>query len=111
MYEGYQKKSAQKNSKESKSATLGEVLFVAWHEESFPLTELYVDGHFTEDREEWQKEFQRHREEVYTDQGETKEVKKKGSVFFFLKKGNQQFTVDGRNAEITVDLVLQARPK
>ena len=25
-----------------------------------PLTELYVDGHFTEDRAEWQKEFQRH---------------------------------------------------
>ena len=27
------------------------------------------------------------------------------------KKGNQQFTEDGRNAEITVDLVLQARAK
>ena len=29
----------------------------------------------------------------------------------FLEKGNQQFTEDGRNAEITVDLVLQARAK
>ena len=27
------------------------------------------------------------------------------------KKGNQQFTMEGRNAEITVDLVLQARAK
>ena len=34
---------------------------------SKPLTELYVKGHFTEDREEWQKELQRHCEEVYTD--------------------------------------------
>ena len=32
-----------------------------------PLTELYVKGHFTEDREECQKEPERHCEEVYTD--------------------------------------------
>ena len=38
------------------------------------LTELYVNGNFTEDREELQKELQRHCEEVYTDQEETKEV-------------------------------------
>ena len=37
-----------------------------------PLTELYVKGNFTEDREEWQKKLQRHCEEVYIDQEETK---------------------------------------
>ena len=39
-----------------------------------PLTELYVKGSFTEDREEWQNELQRHCEEVHTDQEETREV-------------------------------------
>ena len=29
----------------------------------------------------------------------------------FKKKGDQQFTMEGRNAEITVDPVLQARAK
>ena len=43
-----------------------------------PLTELYVKGHFTEDRAEWQKERQTHCAEVYTD--------------IFWKKGNQKFT-------------------
>ena len=33
-----------------------------------PLSELYVNGHFTEDKEEWQKELQRHCEGVHTDQ-------------------------------------------
>ena len=56
-----------------------------------------LKGHFPEDRAEWQKELQRHCAEVYTD--------------IFWKKGNQQFTEDGRNAEITVDPVLQARSK
>ena len=32
-------------------------------------------------------------------------------IEYFWKRGNQQFTEDGRNAEITVDLVLQARAK
>ena len=67
-------------------------------------------GHFTEDRSEWQKELQRHCEEVYTDMEETKE-EQENRIEYFWKKGNQQFTEDGRNAEITVDLVLQARAK
>ena len=75
-----------------------------------PLTELYVEGHFTEDREEWQKELQRHYEEVYTDQEETREVQEK-RIECYKKKGDQQFTEDGCNAEITADLVLQARAK
>ena len=39
-----------------------------------PLSELKVNGNFTEDREEWQTELQRHCEEVSTDQEETREV-------------------------------------
>ena len=54
-----------------------------------PLTELFVRRHFTKDREEWQQELQPHCEEVYTDKEETNEIQ----------------------AEIKVDLVLQARVK
>ena len=54
-----------------------------------PLTEQYVKGHFTEDREEWRKELQRHGEEVYTDQEETKEVQE-SRVECFKNKGNQK---------------------
>ena len=39
-----------------------------------PLTVLYVNGNFTEDREEWQKVLQRHCESVYTDLEETVEA-------------------------------------
>ena len=75
---------------------------------SKPLTELFVKGQFTEDREEWQKQLQRHCEEVCTDLEETKEVQE-CRIQYFKKKGNQQFTEEGRKAEITVELVLQAR--
>ena len=75
-----------------------------------PLTELYVKGHFTEDGEEWHHELQRHCDEVCTDQEETREVQE-NRIEYFKKKGDQQFTVEGRTAEITVDLVLQARAK
>ena len=44
---------------------------------SKPFSDLYVNGQFTEDREEWLKELQRHCEEVYTDQDETREVQEK----------------------------------
>ena len=50
-------------------------------------------------------------EEVCTDIEETKEVQEK-RIEFFISKGDQQFTEVGRNAEITVYLVvLQARAK
>ena len=54
MYEGYQKKSSQETSKESQSGAVGEVQFGVWQKESSekPLSELNVDGHLTEDREE-----------------------------------------------------------
>ena len=77
---------------------------------SKPLTELYVKGHFTEDRVEWQKELKRHCEEVYTDLEETKEAQE-SRLEYFKKIRNHQFTEEGLNAEITVDLVLQARAK
>ena len=41
---------------------------------------------------------------------ETKE-EQENRIEYFWKKGNQQFTEDGRNAMITVDQVLQARAK
>ena len=50
----------------------------------------------------------RHREEVYTDQHETREVQEK-RIEHFNKKGDRHFTDDGRGAEITVDLVLLAK--
>ena len=49
-------------------------------------------------------------EEVSTDQEETKEVQE-NRMKNVKKKGDQQFTEEGRTAEITVDLVLQARAK
>ena len=80
MYEGYQKKSARKSSQESKSATLGEVLFGAWQEESFQEPphgvsmstdiSLKIEKH-------GKKKLQRDCEEVFTDQGETRDVQKK----------------------------------
>ena len=56
-----------------------------------PLTELYVKGHSPNGEE-------------------TKEVQEK-QLNISEKKGNLQFTENGRNAEITVDLVLQVRAK
>ena len=47
---------------------------------------------------------------MYTDKEETNEIQE-DRIEYFWKEGNQQFTEEGRNAEITVDLVLQARAK
>ena len=69
------------------------------------LSELYVDGNFTEGRKEWQKELHWHCEEVYTDLEETKEVQE-NRIDHFKNKGYHQFAGDERNAEVTVDLVL-----
>ena len=44
-----------------------------------PSTELYVNGNFTEDREEWKQELQRHCEEVFMDPKKQKEVQEEGS--------------------------------
>ena len=50
------------------------------------------------------------KEEVCNDEGETKEARE-SRIGNFKKKGNPQFTEEGRNAEITSDLVLQAKAK
>ena len=113
MYERYQKEECSRNKQEtSQSRALGECRLAPGKKKARrkPVTEPDVDGHFTENREEWQKELQRHSEEVYTDQEETKDVQEK-RIEFFKQKGHQQFTKEGRNAEITVDLVLQARAR
>ena len=61
--------------------------------------ELYVNGHCTEDREEWRSESLRH----------CKEVRRRREKY--KKKELNQFTDDGRRAVITVDLLLQANAK
>ena len=38
-----------------------------------PLKELYIDGKFTEEREDWEKELKRHCEVVFVDLEETRE--------------------------------------
>ena len=50
---------------------------------------------------EWNKVLQRHC---------TKEVPEI-IIEYFRRKGDQQFMMNGRGAEITIDLVLQARAK
>ena len=74
------------------------------------LTELYVNGIFTEDREEWQKELQRHCDEVYVDALESKEEQER-RIVKYSQDGNMHFSVEGRVVEITVDVVLQAKAK
>ena len=71
-----QKESTQETSQESQGGALGKMLLGTREEKTKrkPLTELYVKGHFTEGREEWQQELQRHCDEVYTDQEETNEI-------------------------------------
>ena len=75
-----------------------------------PLTELYVNDSFTQDRDAWKKELQRRGAEVYVDPEETSEEQAK-RIAKYKKDCNRQFTEDGRVAEITVELVLQARAR
>ena len=72
-----------KKSKESQNAALGEVLFGGKKKASRKLlTELHVDGHFTEKREEWQKKkLQRHCEEVIHRSGRDNRRTEKRIVF------------------------------
>ena len=41
----------------------------------------------------------------------TKQEVQEKRIEYFKRKGDRQFTDDGRGAEITIDLVLQARAK
>ena len=107
VHSKHQEESTQLTSQESQSRATIEMLPGTRKEEE----ELYVKEPFTEDRDEWQKELQRHCEEVYIDQEETKEAQE-SRIEYFKIKGNHLFTVDWRSTEITVvDLVLQARAK
>ena len=74
------------------------------------LLELFVDGTFTDNREEWQKELKRHCKSVHTGQEETEEVQKE-RIEYFKMKGDWQLLEEGRAAAMTVDLVSQARAK
>ena len=47
---------------------------------------------------------------MFLDPEETQEVQE-GRIEYFKRKGDQQFTKDGRGAEITSDVVLEARAK
>ena len=53
---------------------------------------------------------QRHSEGVYADPDETREVQEK-KIEYFKRKGDRQFTDDGRGAEITIDLVPAGQSK
>ena len=66
------------------------------------MSELYVNGKFTEDREEGQKALQRHCEEVYPDHDETREAQEK-RIFPRERRTDTSRTMG--------DLVLQARAK
>ena len=62
------------------------------------LAVLYVNGKFTEDREEWQQELHRQCEGVCTDPDETQEVQE-GRVEYFKRKGDQHFTDDEKGKD------------
>ena len=68
---------------------------------SLPLSRVAVRT-LTEDREEWHKELQRHCDEVYP------QIRRRRKKY---KKTELNFTEEGRTAEITLDLVLQAGAK
>ena len=53
---------------------------------SKPLIELYGKGHCNEDKDDWQRELERHLEEVSTDLEETKEAQENRIVYFKKKK-------------------------
>ena len=76
-----------------------------------PLSELYFNGKFTENIEECQKELQRNCEGLCINQDEAREVQEKIIEYFKKKKEDWHFTDDGRGAEITIDMMLQARAK
>ena len=63
--------------------------------------ELFVDGTFTENREERLKELQRHCESVYTDPEETNEVQQK-RIEFFKMRGDRHLSKDGQEVQISV---------
>ena len=52
-----------------------------------PLTELYANDEFTDEREKWNQELQRQCDEVNTDLEETRKVQEEG-IEYFKRKGD-----------------------
>ena len=77
IHEKDHEESAKETSEESQDWSLG-LINAVWcceqEKQSKPPSELYVNGNFKEDSDEWQRDLQRQCEEVYTDQEETREV-------------------------------------
>ena len=69
-------------------------------QKSKPLTELNVEGKFTEDRTVWTEELQRLCKEQFDDEGGTT-VKPDGRTEKYKKAGDRHFTEAGRIAEIS----------
>ena len=72
-----------------------------------PLKELFVDGDFSENRDEWKQDLQKHCGAVSVESEETDENQRE-RIQRCDNLGNEHFS-EGRVAEISVDLVLQAR--
>ena len=107
-----QEESTQETSQESQTRAPSEMLLGTRKEEG---QKKGVDRTVDERTFHWRKRRMakrtpEHCEEVHTDQEETKEAQE-SRIEHFTKKGYQQFTEDGLNAEITIDLVLQAKAK
>ena len=75
-----------------------------------PLAEHYVNGSFTEHRGAWEKDLQRHSVEVHADPEDTHEEQEQ-IIIKYKTDDDRHFTEDGRVAEITIDLMLQAWAK
>ena len=73
-----------------------------------PLKELHIKGEFSENSEDWKKELGRHGGEVCVDPEETIEEQKQ-MIEWYKTKGDEHLTQQGSVAEISVDLVLQAK--
>ena len=75
-----------------------------------PLTEFFVDGILLKTEKSGKKNNKGIVKRCTRIRKRRQKYKKRERIFE-EEKGDQQFTVEGRNAEITVDLVLQARAK
>ena len=73
-----------------------------------PLRELHINGGFSENREDWRKELQRPWREVHVDRRRRSRSRGRGS-HGTPKKGSNSLPKQGRVAEISVDLELQAK--
>ena len=73
-----------------------------------PLKELYIDGEFSENREDWRKELERHCGEVCVVGGDDRGAEAEDRMVH-QKKKVEHITEQGRVAEISVGLELQAK--